>query len=187
MTTASDLTIRPYQATDRRAVVALNAYGLAAAGVPADADVYAGDLDNIEATYLTGNGTLLVGTVDGAVVAMGALKRINATTCEITRMRVTPTAQGRGYGTAILNALENHARHTGYWHAVLLTGPEQHPAIDLYQKAGYTVTATEQHGTLIGVRMQKHLAGDAPASRHRGGATSAQSRQLRGPTAADGE
>lgn len=151
--------IRAYQPADHDAVVKLNAYGLAAAGVPADADVYAGDLDDIATTYLTGRATMLIGELAATVVAMGALQQLDAYTCEITRMRVAPAVQGRGYGRILLIALEQHARDLGYHHAVLLTGPDQHPAIDLYTAAGYTVTATENHGALIGVRMHKSLAG----------------------------
>ncbi len=163
MTTDPTLVIRAYRASDHEAVVALNAYGLAAAGVPPDADVYAGDLDDIASTYLTAGSTLIVGEVNELVVAMGALRRVDDTTCEITRMRVTPQVQGRGYGRAVLADLENQARHFGYRDAVLLTGPDQHPAIDLYRASGYVVTATEQHGTLSGVRMRKQLHADTPS------------------------
>ena len=155
------LTIRPYRGGDHDTVEALNAYGLAAAGVPADADVYAGDLDDVTTTYLTGRSTLLVGEHDGQVVAMGALREVDDITCEIMRMRVAPNVQGRGYGRAILQALEAEAALRGYSRAVLLTGPEQHPAIDLYQGSGYVVTAAEHHGNLAGVRMTKVLK--APA------------------------
>jgi ribosomal protein S18 acetylase RimI-like enzyme len=157
MTTRQTLTIRPYRGGDHDTVVALNAYGLAAAGVPADVDVYAGDLDDVSTTYLTGRSTLLVGEHDGRVVAMGALREVDDLTCEITRMRVAPDAQGRGYGRAILQALEAEAVQRGFSRAVLLTGPDQHPAIDLYQGSGYVVTAAENHGDLAGVRMTKAL------------------------------
>lgn len=163
MTTHTSLRIRRYQPGDHPTVVALNAYGLAAVGVPSDADVYAGDLENIEHTYLTGRATLLVGELRGTVVAMGALHPVNTTTCEITRMRVHPDAQGHGYGKQILHALEDHARELGYHQAVLLTGLDQHPAVDLYQTAGYATIAVEHHGDLAGIRMHKDLADHADA------------------------
>jgi ribosomal protein S18 acetylase RimI-like enzyme len=156
--TPTGAVVRPYQPGDHTAIVDLNNYGLAAAGVPQDADVYAGDLDDLNATYLTERAMLLVGEVDGKVIAMGALRPVNESTCEITRMRVNPAAQGRGIGRAILAMLEDHARRLGYECAVLLTGRDQHPAIDLYRAAGYEITATEAHGQLIGVRMRKRLA-----------------------------
>ncbi|MEU4217350.1 GNAT family N-acetyltransferase [Actinoplanes sp. NPDC026623] len=154
---ANTLVIREYRASDYSDVVALNAYGLAAAGVPAESDVYAGDLEDITGTYLGDGATLLVGELDHHIVAMGALRSLDDSTCEITRMRVAPEAQGRGYGKAILACLEDAARRYGYQHATLLTGPDQHPAIDLYRANGYTTTANEQHGLLAGVRMAKSL------------------------------
>ena len=157
MTSTRALTIRVYRDSDHESVVALNAYGLAAAGVPPESDVYACDLDDVASSYLTNGATLIIGEVDGLVVAMGALQRVDDTTGEITRMRVAPEVQGRGYGRAILAALEDRARRFGYRDAILLTGADQHPAVDLYRASGYVVTATEQHGSLTGVRMLKRL------------------------------
>jgi hypothetical protein len=73
MTEATTMIIRVYQPDNHDTVVALNAYGLATAGVPATSDVYAGDLDDVTTTYLTGRATLLVGDLDGTVIAMGAI------------------------------------------------------------------------------------------------------------------
>ncbi|AEV86811.1 N-acetyltransferase GCN5 [Actinoplanes sp. SE50] len=157
MTDVPPLRIRVYQPADLLVVHELNRAGLAAAGVPADADVYAGDLDDPAATYLRGRAILLVGEADGRVVAMGALQEVDRDSCEITRMRVAAPVQGRGYGRSMLHALEDHAVRLGYRRAVLLTGPDQHPAIDLYRSAGYTVTSWEQHGLIPGIRMTKSL------------------------------
>lgn len=153
------LDIRLYRDADQAAVVALNRYGLQAAGVPEDADVYAGDLDDISTTYLTGKSVMLVGEHDGQVIAMGALRPVqgDSDSCEILRMRVDPNHQGSGYGRAMLEALEAHAHALGYRRATLLTGANQHPAIDLYQSAGYVQIGTETHGELTGIRMAKEL------------------------------
>jgi ribosomal protein S18 acetylase RimI-like enzyme len=151
------LVIRLYRDTDHAAVTALNRYGLVAADVPDDADIYAGDLNAITETYLTGRNTLLVGEIAGSVVAMGGLREVDALTCEVLRMRVDPRHQGRGHGRRMLDALEERARQFGYRRVVLITGPDQHPAIDLYQAAGYQEAAVEAHGGLVGVRMVKPL------------------------------
>jgi hypothetical protein len=62
-----------------------------------------------------------------------------------------------GIGKAILAALEDTARRLGYRLAVLLTGPDQHPAIDIYKAAGFQVVSFEHHGELVGVRLHKVL------------------------------
>ncbi|MBN1172312.1 MAG: GNAT family N-acetyltransferase [Micromonosporaceae bacterium] len=158
MTVSPCLVLRTYRPDDHDRMVALNRYGLAAAGVPLDQDVYAGDLDDVEVTYPRGRGVLLVGEVDGEVVAMGGLRQVESGTCEILRVRVDPEHQGRGYGRAMLRALEDHAVRLGYSQVTLLTGPDQHPAIDLYRNTGYHEIAVEDHGGLCGVRLAKALA-----------------------------
>ena len=54
-----------------------------------------------------------MGLLEERLVAMGALKRIDSVTGEIKRMRVVPDYQRRGYGTAILLALEQRADELG--------------------------------------------------------------------------
>ena len=153
------LVIRDYEPADHQMLVELNRYGLAAAGIPEDADIYGGDLDDIAGTYLNQRGVMLVGEVEGAVVAMAGLWQIDAASCEILRMRVHPHHQGRGVARALLSALEDRARQLGYQTAVLVTGPEQHPAIDLYRSAGYEQVKVELVGELVGVRLLKRLGG----------------------------
>jgi ribosomal protein S18 acetylase RimI-like enzyme len=154
---AFHLSIRPYRPADHATLAALNAYGLAAAGVPANADVYSGDLDDNAAAYHTDRAALLVGEIHGMVVAMGGLRPVDADTCEILRMRVAPSHQGHGHGRALLMALEDRARQYGYARALLLTGPDQHPAVDLYRSAGYVEQDRQYFGDLDGIYLTRHL------------------------------
>ena len=157
MSSALALVIRDYESADHEALVELNRYGLAAAGVPEAADIYSGDLDDIAGSYLSQRGVMLVGETQGAVVAMGGLWQVDAASCEILRMRVHPDLQGRGIARALLRALEDRARQLGYQSASMVTGPEQHPAIDLYRSAGYVAGEVELFGELLGVRLVKRL------------------------------
>jgi GNAT superfamily N-acetyltransferase len=151
------LLIRDYEPADHATLVELNRYGLAAAGVPEDGDIYGGDLDDIAGSYLSRRGAMLVGAVGGEVVAMGGLWQVDALGCEILRMRVRPIHQGKGFARALLGALEDRARQLGYETAALVTGPDQHPAIDLYLSSGYVQGEVEHFGELIGVRLVKQL------------------------------
>jgi ribosomal protein S18 acetylase RimI-like enzyme len=154
------LLIRPFKPEDHDAIVRLNAYGLKAARVPLAQDHYGNaDITDLEGTYTTrAGGHMLVGEVDGALIAMGGIRRVGDTTCELLRMRVYPEHQGRGYGSVILEALEEEASRLGYRYVTLITGKDQHPAIDLYLRHGYQI---EREETLIGIKsvhMSKDLA-----------------------------
>lgn len=154
------LVIRDYEPADHETLVELNRYGLAAAGVPEDGDIYGGDLDDIAESYLRRRGAMLVGAVEGEVVAMGGLWQVDALGCEILRMRVQPLHQGKGFARALLGALEDRALQLGYETAALVTGPDQHPAIDLYLSSGYVKGEVEHFGELVGVRLVKQLQAD---------------------------
>lgn len=149
--------IRDYQPADHQEVSSLNRYGLEAAGVPTDSDIYAGDLDDVAGVYLTQNGAVLVGEVSNRLVGMDAILRIDDDNCEIARMRISQPCQGRGFGRAMLIALEARAHCLGYRRVVLVTGPHQHPAVDLYRSEGYDDVGLESFGDLIGLRMGKNL------------------------------
>jgi GNAT superfamily N-acetyltransferase len=143
-------TTRRFRLTDRDQILALNAYGLRAAGIAAEQDHYASeDLDDLEATYSeAAGGCMLVVVADGRIVAMGGIRRLNAKTAELLRMRVYPEHQGRGHGRKLLELLEREAARLGYRRIELLTGEAQRPAVDLYARHGYEPFRRE---TLIGI------------------------------------
>ena len=129
--------IRDYQEADHDAVWTLHNDALAAAGAHAGDGPWDDDLHNIREQYINRGGVFLVGLLEEKVVAMGALKRIDSTTGEIKRMRVTPDYQRHGYGTAILLALEQRADELGIIRLKLDTTDIQLAAQNLYKKHGY--------------------------------------------------
>lgn len=54
-------------------------------------------------------------------------------------LAVYPEARGKGAGSALLRALEEHAREMGKQRVVLDVLPDNHAARQLYEKLGYTV------------------------------------------------
>jgi len=74
---------------------------------------------------------------DGTACGCGALRQLDATSAEIKRMYVVPTHRGRGVSTAILRALEDHARTSGWPTLRLETGLLQPDAIRFYEREGY--------------------------------------------------
>lgn len=148
----------PRRATTKtRSTVVHRTIPLAAAGVPEGSDIYSEDFMDAGTAYQGKRSRMLVGELGGKVIAMGGLREVDRAECEILRMRVYPEHQGRGFGRAILEALEEHGRQLGYTSAVLVTGPDQHPAIDLYSGSGYEQIEISQYGNLRNVRMTKAL------------------------------
>lgn len=130
-------------------VVAMRAVGACVEGAPDP------DLRDVEGTYLDGGGEFLVGELDGRVVAMGAFHPAEGYvtdfvgdlpegTAEITRMRVDPDHQRRGYGQRIYDELERRAVAAGYGHLVLDTTARQVGAQRLYETNGFTEVHRER-------------------------------------------
>lgn len=78
---------------------------------------------------------------DGAPVGCGTFRPYDATSVEVKRMFVAPTARRRGLAAQILEAVEVWAREEGFATAILETGVRQHEAIALYHRQGYADTA----------------------------------------------
>ena len=123
-----NLTIRCYQPGDAASIRSLNVLALEALGPrptgPA-VEMLDRELRDIEASYIHTGGEFLVGIVDGQVVGMVALKRLNATVAEVTKMRVHPAHWRRGYGAALLRKLEQRAAELGIVELWLDTSPKQ--------------------------------------------------------------
>ena len=144
------LELRRFEAGDARAVRELHELALRQAGAHLGRGPWDDDLDSIAATYLDDGGEFLVGTYDGRLVAIGALRHITDTVGELKRMRVHPAFQRRGYGRLVLAHLEDRARELGYRELRLDTTIMQVAAQRLYASAGYREVG---RGQLAGVEV----------------------------------
>ena len=152
-----DLQIRRYVPADHDAVWALHNLGLNSAGVHLGEGPWDDDLSQIEQVYLDGHGDFLVGLIDDRIVAMGALKRTGESRAELKRMRVDPIFQRRGYGQAILAALERRAIELGYSKLHLDTSVKQRAAQGLYESHGFREVGREMTATFEAIRYEKDL------------------------------
>lgn len=111
------------------------------------------DLRDPIGAYVEAGGEFLVGTVSGTIVAMGAYRPapdwviecaadLPKPAAQLKRMRVDPADQRRGYGTAMLEALEASARESGYRALVLETGAHQYGTRAFYAAQGFTHART---------------------------------------------
>ncbi len=131
------IAIRRYEPADREAVRRVHDEALHDAGAHLGDGGWDGDLDAVESVYLENGGEFLVGVIEGEIVAMGALRRDADGRAWITRMRVSPSLQGRGIGQTLLDALHRRAAELGYGSLHLDTTVGQVAAQRLYEKNGY--------------------------------------------------
>ncbi|MQY06358.1 GNAT family N-acetyltransferase [Actinomadura macrotermitis] len=172
-----DLRLRRYRAADHATVLDLHRAGLAQVGLrPGDGVYYEHDLFRMEDLYLTNNGEFLVGELDGRIVAMGGLRRADLIpggsarayggfsvgtpelgVAEMVRLRVRPDVQRRGYGRAVVQALEERAAEIGYRLLRADTTEHQGPALALYRGFGWTETRREPIGGIVNIYLEKRL------------------------------
>jgi DNA-binding MarR family transcriptional regulator/predicted GNAT family N-acyltransferase len=91
-----------------------------------------------DADLVPPQGAFLVASIDGEVVAGGAVKSISREMGSIKRMWVSDTVRGLGIGRRMLEALERQARELGFTTVRLETNGALTEAIQLYRTAGYT-------------------------------------------------
>ena len=159
MATNQPLFIRRYTAADHAAVWDLHNEGLNHAGVHLGPGPWDDDMSKIEQVYLDGNGDFLVGLVADRIVAMGALKKTGDSRAELKRMRVAPDFQRRGYGQAILEALERRAIEIGYTTLHLDTSVMQLSAQALYERNGFRELRREATASFEAILYEKQLPG----------------------------
>jgi putative acetyltransferase len=99
-------------------------------------DVHALDVDAL----LDPSVTFFSFRVDGALLGVAALKRLDARHAEIKSMHTVEAARGQGVGRAIVDHLIAVARERGYRTMSLETGAGTAfaPARSLYASAGFT-------------------------------------------------
>ena len=142
----ADLRIRPFEDADHDRVLAIHEASFRAAEIEFEPDAAIDEeLRTVTETYLDGEDTFLVGTVDGTVVATGGYRRESETVAEVGHLRVDPDYQRRGYARELMTALETRAREDGIERFVLETHEDLPAATALYEALGYTVTKRVPH------------------------------------------
>ncbi|RSN70487.1 GNAT family N-acetyltransferase [Actinomadura sp. WAC 06369] len=172
-----ELRLRRYRAADHGVVLALHREGLAQVGLrPGDGVYYDHDFFRMEDIYLRNDGEFLVGEAGGGIVAMGGLRRADLVpggharafggfslggagldAVEMVRLRVLPAVQRRGYGAAVVTALEQRAAELGYRVLRADTTELQEPALALYRRFGWTEKRRERIGGIVNIYIEKPL------------------------------
>ncbi|WIV61530.1 GNAT family N-acetyltransferase [Amycolatopsis nalaikhensis] len=101
---------------------------------------------------------LVARDADGTAIGCGGLRLLEPGSGEIKRMYVAPSSRGTGVATALLRALEDHARRLGLTRLLLETGTGQPDAIRFYQREGYE--PIEAYGPYVGETISRCFARD---------------------------
>lgn len=111
---------------------------------PADPIEYGRDGERV-----VGIGGFLPSLSETASVRVDAPVDPDADTVEVRSLRVDPSFQGRGIGTALMRDLEARAADRGFERAVLDTGADLEAAQSLYESLGYERVGRETYGDFV--------------------------------------
>ena len=106
-----------------------------------DAAAFEAELASLPGKYAPPHGQLFLATVAGVPAGCVALRRIDATRCEMKRMFVYPEYHGRGVGRALGEAVLAAGRAAGYRTMLLDTSIRQAEAQALYRRLGFREVA----------------------------------------------
>ncbi len=144
MTTAPVEISAPHTPADHEAIKALIREYAASLGFSLDYQDFGTELADFPGKYAPPDGALLLATVDGEAAGAVALRRLDATTCEMKRLYVKPafrgrrTADGRSIGRALAEDIVALGRERGYRRLRLDTiGGKMRQALSLYRSMGF--------------------------------------------------
>ncbi|MCB0353719.1 MAG: MarR family transcriptional regulator [Bdellovibrionales bacterium] len=117
-------------------------------------------LSDPQKKILNSGGMVFFAKLHGAVVGTCALVKKSDRVYELVKMAISPLAQGRGIGKALLKFAESWAMEQGAQSIELETSSKLKAALRLYTKNGYrrTPIVHESHYERVDVAMKKQLS-----------------------------
>ena len=128
---------------------------------------YEPEFASLPGTYAPPEGRLILAWKDGAVVGCAALRRVDASTCEMKRVYVRSAARGEGLGRRLIECLVREASHAAYSRICLDVLPEFVAAQGIYESLGFRSAPPVSFNPVPGTRF---LALDLAAARRSSGA-----------------
>jgi GNAT superfamily N-acetyltransferase len=125
----------------RHAVIYAEEYGWDATFEAMVAKVAAEFIDNFDPKTDVG----IIAERSGAIVGSAFVVAKSPAIAKLRLVYVEPTARGLGVGRQLVEACMTFARSAGYSHMTLWTNDVLVPARHLYQRLGFTLTASEPY------------------------------------------
>jgi ribosomal protein S18 acetylase RimI-like enzyme len=122
---------------DRDDVVALFREYAAGLGFDLAFQGFEAELAELPGEYAPPGGALLLARDEASALGCVALRRIDATTCEMKRLYVRSGGRGSGLGRRLAEAILDEARRKQYRFMRLDTVPSMANAIALYRRIGF--------------------------------------------------
>jgi GNAT superfamily N-acetyltransferase len=136
-------------------------------------DAVRADAERLPGPYVPPAGRLYLARFDGRAAGCVALRSLDATTAELKRMYVHPTARRRGIAKALVERVLTDAPGMGYQRIRLGTLDEMTAAQTLYRELGFVEIPRYRPDELVDTRFfECHLTGRPqadPVSPHPGG------------------
>ena len=108
------------------------------------------ELANLPSGYATPEGCLLIATYTWQPAGCVALRKVDASICEMKRLYVRPQFRGLGIGRALAEAIIEQARRIGYTCMRLDTVPSMEAARALYVSLGFEVIEPYRYNPIEG-------------------------------------
>ncbi|MEU8922164.1 GNAT family N-acetyltransferase [Kitasatospora sp. NPDC048545] len=121
-------------------------------------ELESGLADSPSGDLVAPDGLFLIGRHDGAAHSCAGLRRLDATTVELTRVYVRPALRGTGGGARLLAAVDEGARALGADRIVLDTRLDLVEARALYLRNGYREIPAYKSGPYAEVWYGKELS-----------------------------
>ncbi len=115
-------------------------------------------LQNPEQNILEAGGEILLAVVGSQVVGVVALKRVDETIFEFTKMAVDETHQGKKIGERLAIAAITHSREKNAAKIILYSNTKLVAAINLYSKLGFAEVALDGPYKRSNIKMELTLS-----------------------------